>query len=423
MRSRTARRRELLLALIACLPGLLLPASTARGGALPCIGGQVDGYPCSGVILMSRLSEADLGTESLSDNWGWKDPVTGVEYAILAAREGTIFVSLEDPESPVVIGYLPTYSGPTTVRDLKVYDDHAFIVADVSFHGMQVFDLSRLRTVVTPPVTFSETAHYTRFDSAHNIALNPATGFAYAVQTDSCSGGLHIVDVNTPRVPKFAGCYHDAGSIHDAVCFLYDGPDTEHQGREICIAADWWDGVAIVDVTNKTLPSTLAIETYPTASISSQGWISPDQRYYFHSDQGDEGNDQRTRTYVWDVQDLDNPFIAGTYHASTFATDHNQYVRGNRLFQANHKAGLRVLELGDLSQGELTEIAFLDTRPGEDDHAHGGAWTAFPFFPSGNLVVTDTEQGLFIVQLESQEPIFTDGFETGDLSAWSNSVP
>ncbi len=113
MRSRTARHRELLLALIACLPVLLLPVSTAEGDALPCIGGTVDGYPCSGVILMSRLSETDLGTFRLGDNWGWKDPVTGVEYAILAAYEGAIFVSLENPESPVVIGYLPTHSGPT----------------------------------------------------------------------------------------------------------------------------------------------------------------------------------------------------------------------------------------------------------------------------------------------------------------------
>ena len=405
--------------------GLLSQLSTSGlvAQALPCVGGMVDGYPCSEVILMSRLSEADLGTSGVSDNWGWTDPVTSVEYAILAASEGTIFVSLEDPENPVLIGKLPTHSSPTLVRDLKVFADHAFIVADVGGHGMQIFDLSQLRSVVAPPVTFEETAHYDGIDEAHNIALNPTTGYAYPVLTDTCSGGLHMLDVSTPTAPTFVGCYGAAGAVHDAVCFLYDGPDIEHQGSEICINADLSGAVAIADVTDKANPATLAIEPYPSAVISHQGWISADHRYYFHGDEGDEGGGQTTRTYVWDIQDLDNPFISGTYSATTFAIDHNQYVSGGLLYQANYHAGLRVLELGDLTVGELTEIAFLDTRPGQDDPVMGGAWSVYPFFSSGNIVVTDTQEGLFVVQLANGAEIFADGFETGDVSAWPVSVP
>ena len=418
----TTRLRIIRVAIVAGLLALL-STSVLMGQAQPCVGGMVDGYPCSEVILMSRLSEADLDTMAVTDNWGWTDPVTSVEYAILAATEGTIFVSLEDPESPVVIGKLPTHSAQTAIRDLKVYADHAFIVADTGGHGMQIFDLSQLRSVVTPPVTFAETAHYDGIDEAHNIALNPATGFAYPVLTDTCAGGLHMVDVSSPTAPVFAGCYSAAGSIHDAVCFVYDGPDVEHQGREICINADLSGAVDIADVTDKANPATLATEFYPTAAISHQGWISEDHRYYFHGDEGDEGGGQTTRTYVWDIQDLDNPFISGTYSATTFAIDHNQYFSGGLLYQANYHAGLRVLEPGDLTVGELTEIAFLDTRPGQDDPVFGGAWSVYPFFSSGNVIVTDTQQGLFVVQLEAGPSIFADGFESGDVSAWSSSVP
>jgi choice-of-anchor B domain-containing protein len=419
----TVRTSVLCLTLCTALPIALGTASSVSGDALPCLGGMVDGYPCSDVILVSHLSEADLGTSGVSDNWGWNDPKTGTEYAILAAVEGTLFVSLEDPVNPVLIGTLPTHSATTLIRDLKVFADHAFIVADTGGHGMQIFDLSQLRSVTMPPITFAETAHYDGISDAHNIALNPTTGFAYPMLTDTCSGGLHMLDLAIPTAPVFVGCYDDAGSLHDAVCFLYDGPDVEHQGREICIGADLSGAVAIADVTDKANPDTLSMEFYNTASISHQGWITADQRYYFHGDEGDEGGAQTTRTYVWDIQDLDNPSISGTYSATTLATDHNQYVSGNYLYQANYTAGLRVLELGDLSVGELTEVAFLDTRPGEDDSLFGGAWSVYPYFASGNLIVTDTREGLFVVQVAIAETIFEDGFESGDVTAWSTTVP
>jgi choice-of-anchor B domain-containing protein len=397
-------------------------SSALRAAAQPCVGGMVDIYPCDNVVLTSHLSLAELGSQGTSDNWGWTDPMTGTEYAILASVESTIFVNLADPENPIVVGNLPTHGNSTIVRDLKVYQNHAFIVADTSGHGMQVFDLTELRNVAAPPVTFSETFHYDGIDEAHNIALNETTAFAYLVAGDTCSGGMHMLDVSIPTAPSFVGCYTDAGSIHDAVCFIYSGPDTEHQGAEICIAADLSGLVNIVDVTDKSSPASLAFAAYGPASISHQGWISDDQRYYFHGDEGDEGGGQVTRTYVWDIQDLDNPTLAGTHSATTLATDHNQYVRGNHLYQANYRAGLRVLEFGDLSVGEMTEVAFLDSRPGQDDSSFGGAWSVYPFFASGQIIFTDTQQGLFVVELPGLS-VFSDGFESGDTTLWSGSVP
>jgi len=401
---------------------LLLATGSVSAKAVPCVGGMAGGYPCDSVTLMSHLSSAQLGTDAASDNWGWEDPETGVEYALIASVEGTIFVSLEDPEVPVIIGTLPAHNGLNTfIRDVKVYSDHAFVTADTSNHGMQVFDLTELRDVVTPPVVFSETAHYSGISDAHNIAMNPDTGFAYPVSDDTCSGGLHMVDVSTPTVPVFVGCYSDAGNIHDTVCQIYNGPDVTHQGQEICIVADLSGLVGIVDVTNKANPVTLSSTPYGGASISHQGWFTEDQRYYIHGDEGDEQNGSNTKTYVFDIQDLDNPSLAGTYTATTGATDHNQYVHGNYVFQGNYRAGFRVLEMGDLSVGELTEVAFLDTRPTSDSNSFSGAWTTYPFFDSGLVIVTDTGEGLFVLRPELG--IFADGFESGDTSAWSSTVP
>lgn len=400
---------------------ILGAASGVFAAAAPCADGMADIYPCSNVTLMGHLTSGQLGTSGASDNWGWEDPETGVEYALIAAVEGTIFVSLEDPEAPVVIGTLPAHNGLSTlIRDVKVSGDHALITADTSGHGMQVFDLGELRDVVTPPVVFTETAHYSQISDAHNIIADPDTGFAFGVSDGSCSGGLHMVDVSTPTAPVFAGCYSEAGSIHDAVCQIYNGPDVAHQGQEICIVADLSGLVGIVDVTDKANPATLSSTPYPNASISHQGWMTEDQRYYIHGDEGDEQGGANTRTYVFDIQDLDNPTLAGTYTAAIGVADHNQYIRGNHVFQGNYMGGLRVLELGDLSVGELTEVAFLDTRPTSNSNGFGGAWTTYPFFSSGLVIVTDTGEGLFVVRTELG--LFADGFESGDTDAWSATV-
>lgn len=389
----------------------------------PCVAGMVQGYPCSNVTLMSHLTVAQLGTSNVSDNWGWQDPVSGIEYAILVASEGTVFVSLEDPDNPVVLGQLPSHNNlDTFIRDVKVYANHAFITADISGHGMQVFDLTTLRTVVAPPLVFTETAHYTGIDEAHNIAIDPVSGYGYAVSSDTCNGGLHMIDLSTPTVPLFAGCYTQAGSIHDTVCQIYNGPDVDHQGKEICVAADLTGLVTIVDVTDKANPATLSMTPYAGASVSHQGWTTEDQRYYIHGDEGDEPHSgTKTRTFVFDIQDLDNPFLAGTYTATTNATDHNQYVRGNHVFQGNYRAGLRVLEMGDLSVGELREVAFLDTRPLSDSNSLGGAWSTYPFFKSGLVLVTDTLEGLFVTRPELG--LFANDFESGNTSGWTLTVP
>ena len=395
------------------------PASAVE----PCIGGMAGTFPCANVDLLAHLTEADLGITAASDNWGWTDPVTGTEYALVAAREGTIFVDLSDPEAPVVVGNLPSHLGLNTlIRDLKVFADHAFIVADISGHGMQVFDLNQLRDVVSPPVTFTESAHYSGLDEAHNVAINEDTGFAYAVLTDNCSGGLDMIDISTPLAPVMAGCFSALAGIHDVQCVVYAGPDVEHQGKEVCFAADLGspDQLAIVDVTDKGNPVLLSAVPYAGGSIAHQGWLSEDQATFLLGDEGDESSSgHNTKTYVWDVGNLDAPVVVGEFLASTGATDHNLYVRGSRIFQGNYRAGFRDLRIVEAATGTLAEVGFLDSQPGIDNTDFSGAWSVYPFFQSGIVIGTDTNQGLFVLQ---PTVIFVGDFEAGDTSAWSTTL-
>ena len=163
----------------------LIAASPAMAGLSACVGGQAAGYPCQSVDLLDQFTPAALGGGSGNDSWGWTDPLDGREIAIMCLNNGTAFVDLQDPENSVYLGRLPTHTGNSSWRDAKVYSNHAYIVSEAGGHGLQIFDLTQLRSVASPPATFTETAHYDGFGNAHNIVINEESGFAYAVGTST----------------------------------------------------------------------------------------------------------------------------------------------------------------------------------------------------------------------------------------------
>lgn len=363
-----------------------------------CSNGQADGYPCRNVDLLSFLPLSQMGGSQANDIWGWTDPSTGKEYAIVGRRNGTSFVDISNPAAPVYLGNLPAYQNRSAVwRDIKVHRDHAFIVADVRGHGMQVFDLTRLRNRTTPQ-TFTADAHYSRFGNSHNIAINEQTGYAYAVGSNTCSGGLHMVDISTPTSPAYAGCVSSDGYTHDTQCVVYRGPDSAYTGREICVSSNE-DTVTIVDVTNKTSPRQIVRAAYSGRQYTHQGWLTDNHRYFVLDDELDESRaGGGTKTFVFDLYDLDAPRHIGTYTSSAAATDHNQYVKGNYSYQANYRAGLRILDLRGIASGTLTEAGYFDIYPSSNTASMNGAWSVYPYFASGVVVVSGIEQGLFVLR-------------------------
>ena len=273
--------KSILSSISVALLAMFLQGRVLYPAAIPCTGGFADIYPCSGVDLLSQLPLSSIGGGSGNDIWGWTDLLTGREYALMGRSSGTSFVDITDPENPVYVGNLPTHTVNSSWRDIKVFADHAYIVADnAGNHGMQIFDLTQLRNVANPPVTFSNTAHYAEFGSAHNIAINEDTGFAFVVDSGTCSNGLHMIDLLNPVAPTMAGCHGADGAIHDVQCVTYTGPDTQHLGKEICITATLPGATMdIIDVTDKSATVTLSKNSYSGNYTAHQGWLTEDQRF------------------------------------------------------------------------------------------------------------------------------------------------
>lgn len=359
---------------------------------VPCVGGSASGYPCNNVDLASFTPLANLGGTAGNDIWGWSG-CSGRDFAIMGLTNGTVFVEITDRMNPVRLGNLPTATGNSSWRDIKTNNDHAYIVSESGGHGMQVFDLSRLCDVDNPPVTFTHDARYTGFGNAHNIVINERSDYAYGVGTNTCAGGLHFVDISNPTAPSNAGCYSGDGYTHDAQCVNYRGPDADYQGREICFNSNE-DTLTIVDVTNKAAPSMISRTGYPGEGYTHQGWLAPNQRWFVLDDELDESFfGHNTRTRFWNVQDLDAPFIGLTYDSANAAIDHNLYIRNGLIYQANYRSGLRILGIS----GGISEVAFFDIYPANDNASFNGAWSNFPF-RDGTVIVSGIEQGLFVLE-------------------------
>ncbi|MDC1198791.1 choice-of-anchor B family protein [bacterium] len=372
-----------------------------------CDTGFAGAYPCNGVDLLSFLPlDAIGGTASNSagnDIWGWTAP-DGSEYAIMGRVFGTSFVDISDPVNPVYLGNLPTHGAfGSSWRDIKVYGNYAYIVSEALNHGMQVFDLMQLETMnrANLPVTFAETGHYSRAAASHNLHINEDSGFAYMVGNsgkNSCSGGLHMVNLSNPTNPRFAGCFSADGYTHDVQCVNYDGPDGAYANAEICFASNE-DTLTIVNVTDKSNPVMISRTPYSGSAYTHQGWLSADHAYFLVDDELDEQNFRHnTRTRVFDVSDLTAPSLVNTYDGTTGSIDHNLYTVGTCAIEANYRSGLRIVNFAGGFDVAGAEEGYFDIYPANDDPQFNGMWSNYPYFPSGVIIASGIEQGLYVLK-------------------------
>ena len=368
----------------------------------PCLEGFAGNYPCLGYDLLTQISLREFGSNSANDNWGWKDPETEKEYVLLGLDDGTAFIDISDPENPIFLGKLPTASTTSPWRDVKVFKNHAFIVSEAQNHGLQVFDLTKLRSVKNFEI-FDSSAILQDFGNAHNIWINEASSFAYVMGSNLYAGGPVFIDISDPKNPKILGGYSRERYTHDAHVVNYIGPDPEFQGKEIFFGSNSDGGennrIVILDVTDKLNPSKISTIDYSGPGYTHQGFLTEDHRYFFLGDELDELQfGLKTQTRIFDFSSLKEPKLHFKYFSNFPAIDHNGYIVGEYFFLANYSAGLRVIDISEVQNKTIFEKGFFDTYPSDNNPKFNGVWSIYPFFESGVIAISDIDSGLFLVK-------------------------
>lgn len=371
-----------------------------NSSAQPCIDGFSGIYPCDKVDQLAMMPLADFNAESTNDLWGWTSTVTGREYVFLGLSNKTAFFDITSPQYPVYLGFLPTATIASLWRDIKVIDNHAYIVSEAFQHGIQIFDLSRLENLTAEgaPHVFDEDAFYSGFGHAHNVVADTANKFIYGLGTNTFSGGLHIVDVSNPLSPQYAGSNSIGGYVHDAQVINYSGPDENYTGKQIAVGFNE-DRMVIYNVTDKTDVEIISQTSYEDVGYTHQGWFTDDMRYLLSGDETDELDfGMNTRTIIWDMADLENPQVVSYVDLDNTSIDHNLYIHGDMVYESNYTNGLRILDLLEVETGHLEDFGFFDVEPSTDAAIFEGTWSNYPFFESGVIPVSGIGSGLHLVK-------------------------
>ena len=377
----------------------------------PCVQNSADGYACHQIDLVAQLPLNMLGGDSdqgivASDLWGWSSPTSGKEYVLFGLVDGVSFIDVTNSAEPRYLGKLPAHSiGRSNYRDIQVYDHYAFIVADKPYtdHGMQIFDLTQLDQITTT-TTFTETAHYDKIGSGHNIWITQETGYLYIFRSDTCSSSTHIVDIRDPLHPTFAGCLLTGSADSDAQCLVYHGPDLDYTGHELCFIGSE-TAVTVADVTDKAAPRILHRLSYPNLHFAHQVLLTNNSRHLLVSDMMDEMmHGANTSTIIFDITDIDAPTYSRTYSHATIAMDHNLYSPyPNLILMTNWRAGLRAIDISDFANWQ--EVGYFDTYSADDfPEMLSGTWGHYDWFKSGIIAVSDVDRGLFLFRLRFPTP-------------------
>ena len=343
------------------------------------------GQSIKNMTLVGHLSY----TDQLNDVWAYVDSA-GNEYAIVGANNSTSIVSLATPSSPVELFNIP---GASSIwRDMKIYGNYAYVTNETA-NGLLIIDMSGL----PGSIAWKDTV-IAGLNTAHNIWI--ADGKAYVVGADIDFGGITIFDLTTdPWNPSKIGAF-DARYVHD----VYVRDDTAYAG-EIN------DGLLeIIDVSNPATPVVLGTKSYIN-SFTHNTWLSDDGDVCFTTDELAEAY-----IYAWDVSDPGNIKELDKIRSSLsngMATPHNTHVLDDYLVTSYYKDGINIVDAD--RPHNMIEVGYYDTNTltgGGTD----GCWGAYPFLPSGLVLGTDMNEGLFVFDVDYVRGCYLEGTVTDTVT-------
>jgi choice-of-anchor B domain-containing protein len=321
--------------------------------------------------------------------WGYVD-CQGNEYALLGSAAYLHVIDISQPETPTEIASFP--GGDITVwRDMKHYRDRVYSVCDGCSEGLMIVDMSAAPDSVK---LSNQTNEF--FDNCHNIYIDREAGRLYAVGTNAMSNGIVVLDLTQnpdqptliSKLPLPGGYIHDL-YVEDNIAYCNHGNN----------------GLYVYDYTDAENPEFLgSLTQYPESGYNHSSWLSPDGNHLVFCD---ETFDRGVK--LANVEDFGDIFITDVFRSTLEAPDHtnsiahNPLIRGQYIFISYYHDGIQIYDYSDPENVE--RVAYFDTDTLNTNYnGFRGAWGVNPFLPSGLILGSDMNNGLFILELDESLP-------------------
>lgn len=321
-----------------------------------------------------------------NDVWGYAD-CSGREYAILGSAGRIHFIDVTKPDEPREVASFPGTSN-SVWRDFKTYRDRAYACADQGQDGLMVFDLSGLPDTVT--MTYQSTEFFSR---SHNLWIDTLHGRLYMAGANTRNNGVIVFDIaENPDDPQLLASVQLPGSyIHDI-----------HVVDHIGYASHGFNGLWVYDFTDPENPLPLgSITDYPEKGYNHSSWLSPDGDFLIMADET-----HGTSLKTVDVQDFDDIYVRSLFKSALLAPEHtasivhNPFIRDQYVILAYYHEGIQVYDMSN--PDSVFRVAYYDTYPiNANYNGYQGAWGAYPYLPSGNILGSDITFGLSVLSADS----------------------
>ena len=325
-------------------------------------------------------------SDQLSDIWGYVDS-EGNEYALVGTYSGLSVVDVTDPANPEEVFFGP---GPNSIwRDIKTWGDYAY-VSNESGSGVYIVDLSPLPGTITSTTTFTGSTY--PFSSIHNLYIDE-TGKLYIFGANSGNGGAIICDLTEdPMAPVELGRFNDF--------YLHDGMA---RGDTLWGGGIYMGVLAAIDVSNPASPVLMGTVSTP-GQFCHNAWVSDDGTHVFTTDEVGSG-------YIgaYNVTDLDDMFETDRIQTApgSGVIPHNAHVMNDFIITSYYTEGVTIHD--GSNPNYLIEVGHYDTSPNFSGGGYNGCWGAYPFLPSGNILASDMEEGLYILGVDYVRASFVQG--------------
>ncbi len=333
------------------------------------------------VALLAHVDE--YGAQGLySACWGYVHP-DGREYAVIGHETGTAIYNITDPSSPYRVGFIP--GGLSLWREMKQYRTWIYVSTEAP-SGLQIVNMAN------PDQPVLATTYNLTFNQAHTVTIDTARAllFANGTRLDSANPndrGMRILSLANPQNPVEVGFYNPDPANFADDWYVHD---SHVVGTRVYLSCIFGGFVRVLETADPAAPQEIASWTYPGA-FTHNAWTTGDGRHLFVTDEV-RGEPLK----VFDISNLSSPLLVGAVTSNPDAIVHNVHVKGDTAFASNYSEGVRLLDVTDPTTP--AEFGYYDTFPGKPTSVFDGCWEVAPYFPSGVIIASDRQTGLYVLR-------------------------